>query len=145
MNNQNKIREDSQSVQSHLSILQNVIQRMASNSSSSKAWCITLVSAILIIVTDKGKPHYALIAIIPTFLFFVLDTYYLSLEKGFRGSYNHFINKLHNGEIETEDLFAIKPKGKLSKLFFESIVSFSVWPFYLTLLLMIYITKILVL
>ena len=145
MNNQNKIREDSQSVQSHLSILQNVIQRMSSNSSSSKAWCITLVSAILIIVADKGKPHYAFIAIIPTILFFVLDTYYLALEKGFRNSYNDFINKLHNSEIETEDLFAVKPKGKLSKLFFESIVSFSVWPFYLTLLLMIYITKILVL
>ena len=145
MDNQTEIREESQSVQSHLTILQNVIQRMASNSSSSKAWCITLVSAILVIVADKGKPHYALIAIIPTLLFFVLDTYYLALEKGFRASYNHFITKLHNREITPDDLFAVEPKGKMSKLFLESGVSFSVWPFYSTLLLMIYIAKILVL
>lgn len=140
-----KIKEDSQSVQSHLTILQNVIQRMASNSAASKAWCITLVSAILVIVADKNKPHYALIAIIPTVLFFVLDTYYLGLEKGFRNSYNHFIKKLHSGKIELDDLFAVIPEGKLSKLFLESIRSFSIWPFYLTLLVMIYITKILVL
>jgi len=145
MNNQNEIREDSQSVQSHLGILQNVIQRMSLNSSSSKAWCITLVSAILVIVADKGKPHYALIAIIPTILFFVLDTYYLALEKGLRNSYNHFILKLHDREITKDDLFAVKPKGKMTKLFLESVISFSVWPFYLTLLFMIYITKILVL
>jgi len=118
---------------------------MASNSSSSKAWCITLVSAILVIVADKGKPHIALISIIPILLFFVLDTYYLALENGFRNSYNHFITKLHSGEIKKEDLFAVKPKGKLLKLFFESFVSFSIWPFYLTLLLMVYIIKILVL
>jgi hypothetical protein len=44
------------------------------------------VSAILVIAADKGKPQYTLIGVIPTFLFLVLDTYYLSLEKRFRGS-----------------------------------------------------------
>ena len=132
-------KENSQAVQSHLGIIQNVIQRMASNSSSSKAWCITLVSAILVIVADKGKPNYALIAVIPTFLFLILDAYYLGLEKGFRNSYNEFIGKLHINQINSEDLFAVKPKGNLIKLFFKSIISFSVWPFYTTLFLMIYI------
>ena len=140
-----QIEENSQAVQSHLSILQNVIQRMASNSSSSKAWCITLVSAILVIVADKGKPNYALIAIIPAFLFLILDAYYLGLEKGFRESYNEFIEKLHNKEISANDLFAVNPKGNLFRLFFKSIFSFSVWPFYLTLFIMIYIAKCLVL
>jgi hypothetical protein len=59
---------------------------MASNSASCKAWCITLVSAILVIVADKGKPQHALITIIPTVLFLVLDTYYLAIEM-FRQSY----------------------------------------------------------
>jgi hypothetical protein len=145
MTNQNNISENSQSVQSHLTILQNVIQRMASNSTSSKAWCITLVSAILVVVAEKGNSHYALIAIIPTVLFFALDCYYLALEKGFRNSYNEFISKLHERELHKENLFAVKPEGKMYKLFLESVISFSIWPFYLTLLLMIYITKILVL
>ncbi len=134
-------KENSQAVQSHLSILQSVINRMAGNSSSAKAWCITIVSAVLVIVADKGKPQYAWIAVIPTVLFFVLDAYYLSLEKGFRNSYNKFIEKLHNQSISAEDLFVVSPKGGQIKLFFSSITSFSVWPFYLTLIAMIYAAK----
>lgn len=136
-----EFKENSQAVQSHLSILQNVIQRMASNSSSSKAWCITLVSAILVIVADKGKPDYAWIAIIPTTLFFILDAYYLSLEKRFRNSYNIFIEKLHNNQIAQNDLFAVLPTGNSFYLFCKSIASFSVWPFYSMLFFMIYIAK----
>ena len=139
-------KENSQAVQSHLSILQSVMQRMASNSSSSKAWCITLVSAILVIVADgKGNSNHALIAIIPTFLFLILDAYYLGLEKGFRNSYNEFIGKLHRDEIDSTDLFAVVSKGSPTKLFFKSLISFSVWPFYLTLFFMIYLAKCLLL
>ena len=75
----NNYQEDFQAVQSHLNIIQSVIQRMSTNSASCKAWCITLVSAILVIVTDKSKPEYALISIIPVILFFFFFSYYLSL------------------------------------------------------------------
>lgn len=132
---------NSQAVQSHLNITQSVIQRMATNSSSCKAWCITVVSAILVIVADKGKSQYAYIAIIPNILFLVLDTYYLALEKMFRISYNDFIKKLHENVIDSSDLFVVIPKGNLIKMFFKSIISFSVWPFYLTLLIMILLAK----
>lgn len=132
---------NSQAVQSHLSITQSVIQRMATNSSLCKAWCITVVSAILVIVADKGKSQYAYIAIIPNILFLVLDTYYLTLEKMFRNSYNDFIKKLHENKIDSSDLFAVIPKGNWLKTFFKSIISFSVWPFYLTLLIMILLAK----
>lgn len=132
---------NSQAVQSHLNITQSVIQRMATNSSSCKAWCITVVSAILVIVADKGKSQYAYIAIIPNILFLVLDTYYLALEKMFRILYNDFIKKLHENVIDSSDLFVVIPKGNLIKMFFKSIISFSVWPFYLTLLIMILLAK----
>jgi hypothetical protein len=114
---------------------------MATNSSSCKAWCITVVSAILVIVADEGKSQYAYIAIIPNILFLVLDTYYLALEKMFRISYNDFIKKLHENVIDSSDLFAVIPKGNLIKIFLKSIISFSVWPFYLTLLIMILLAK----
>lgn len=133
------VKEDSPAVQAHLTITQSVIQRMASNSSSCKAWCITLVSAILVIVADKGKPQYAWIAVIPTFLFFALDTYYLALEKEFRDSYNAFIDKLHYQKIEAKDLFVVSPKGNIIISFLKAMVSFSIYPFYLILVLMIYI------
>jgi hypothetical protein len=38
-NQKNKLSEASPSVQAHLGILQNVIDRMSSNSNSTKAWC----------------------------------------------------------------------------------------------------------
>jgi hypothetical protein len=132
-------RENSQAVQAHLGTMQFVIQRMASNSSSCKAWCIALVSAVLVLVADKSKPEYACIAVIPTLLFLTLDAYYLALEKAFRDSYNGFIDKLHRGGIESTDLYAVVPSGSIFRQFLKALGSFSVWPMYVTLLGMIYL------
>lgn len=132
---------ESASIQTHLSIIQNVIQRMAENSSSSKTWCVTLVSAVLVIVADKGKPEYTWIALLPTIVFAALDAYYLALEKGFRNSYNDFIAKLHNKTLTTEDLYSVSPKGSISRLQFQAMKSFSVWGFYVSIAVLIAITK----
>lgn len=132
-------KENSQAVQAHLTLVQSVIQRMATNSSSCKAWCITLVSAILVIVADKGKPQYAWIAVIPSVLFLFLDMYYLAYEREFRRSYNDFIKKLHYGKVTAEDLYVIAPTGNLFIEFLATIKSFSIWSFYITLLVMVYI------
>lgn len=135
---------ESPSVQSYLTILQSVINRMASNSASCKTWCITLVSAILVVVADKTKPEYALIAIIPILLFFFLDAYYLGLERGFRDSYNEFIKKLHSGSAEVEDTFIVSPGGgtcHILGLTFNALYSISVWPFYGVLAIMVQVAK----
>lgn len=132
-----KVNPESSVVQSHLSIMQDVINRMASNSTGCKTWCITLVSAILIVIADKSKPQYTWIALIPSLLFLILDAYYLGLEKGFRNSYNTFIDKLHNDTITKEDMYAMQSKSNMFQLFLKAVISFSVWPFYLTLIAMI--------
>lgn len=128
------IDEASPAVQAHLTIEQNVIQRMSTNSASCKAWCIALASAILIVVAEKEKVNLALLAVLPTILFLILDAYYLALERMFRASYKHFLTKLHKKQIKAEDLFVITPRGELFKTVWLSIWSFSVWPFYGTLL-----------
>ena len=133
--------EASPSVQAHLGMLQSVIQRMASNSTSCKTWCITVVSAILVIVADKGKPDYAFIALVPTLLFLVLDAYYLALEKAFRASYADFVKKLHSGVAKAEDLYAVAPIGSHSKYQIEALTSFSVWGFYATLFVLIEVAR----
>lgn len=137
--------EASPSVQAHLQIVQAVINRMATNSSSCKAWCITLVSAILVIVADKGEQNYAYIALLPTLLFLALDAYYLALEKSFRASYNDFVRKVHAGLAVPDDLFAVQPKGSESEHQRSALVSFSVWGFYGTLALMVEVARSLVL
>jgi len=125
--------ETSPSVQTHLQLLQSVIQRMAANSSSSKAWCITIVSAVIVLTSDKGTPNFALIAVFPTFLFFCLDAYYLSLEKGFRKTYTIFVTQLHSGEITPKDLYEVKISGSQCKHQLSAMQSFSVWGFYLSI------------
>ena len=132
--------EDSPSVHTHLRLAQSVIQRMASNSASCKTWCITLVAAVLIIVADKGKPAYAFTAVVPAFLFLALDTYYLSLERRFREAYNEFIDKLHRKKLVASDFYAITPKGPRWKSLICSLCSFSIWPFYGMLGLMIWLS-----
>ena len=128
-----KIGLDSPSVQSHLTILQEVISRMATNSSGSKTWCIALVSAILVVIADKDIPDLVWIALVPIGLFLGLDAFYLGLERRFRHQYNVFIEKLHNDEAEIEDVFVVAPSegsGATIKATMKALGSFSVWPFY---------------
>ena len=80
----------------------------------------------------------------PAILFFGLDAYYLALERGFRGSYNAFIEKLHSNSLEVDDLFVVEPKGNLSAHFKIALRSLSIWPFYGTMFLVIVITSVLV-
>ncbi len=143
MSNQTEaaLTENSPSVQAHLSILQSIIQRMATNSSSCKAWCITIVSAILVIVADKGKPNYAFIALLPTILFLALDAYYLALEKAFRDTYKEFVQKVHSGTATASDLYAVEPTGNMSCHQIDALRSFSVWGFYVVLLILIELAR----
>src|ERR1051326_5115712 len=113
--------ETSPSVQAHLGILQGVIQRMASNSAGCKTWSVSMASAMLVIVADKGKPNFALLALIPTLLFMGLDLYYLGLEKSFRESYNDFIRKLHTGTLTPADLFSVSPSGDVGSFLMKSL------------------------
>ena len=135
------IDSEAASIQTHLGIIQNVIQRMSANSSSCKAWCVSLVAAVLVIVAGKNNSEYAWIALLPTIVFAALDAYYLALEKAFRNSYNNFIAKLHKKQLTEEDLYAIDPSGNMSHLQVKALKSFSVWGFYLSLIALIAITK----
>lgn len=136
-----KVEFESVSVQAHLSIIQNVIQRMAANSAACKTWCITLVSAVLVMIADKGKVEYIYLALFPIVTFAVLDIYYLGLEKAFQNSYNLFISKLHTNNLTTQDLYAVKPVNKGLCLLMKCGISPSIWIFYLSLSILIFIMK----
>ena len=144
---QEKRDETSSSVQTHLGIMQDVIRRMATNSSSLKAWCITIVSAILVVVASKNnsKPDYVLIAVMPTVMFCGLDMYYLALEQGFRKAYENFVCKLHAGTLKADDMYIVKPLGKMWLLWIGAFLSYSIWPFYGGIGIMIFLARCVVL
>jgi len=96
------------------------------------------------LVADKGKPELTYIAIIPSFLFYVLDSYYLAMEKGFRLSYNEFVEKLHNNRLTPVDLYSIESSGCISYFQLKALLSFSTWCFYVMLIFLILVTKYLI-
>ena len=140
----NTLNIESPAVQNYVTILQSVISRMASNSAACKIWCITLVSAILVIIADKGKPEYVWITVIPIVLFLFLDSYYLGLERFFRKVYNEFINKLHSNTATLNDVFTVSVDVGFKEtiaFIFKALWSISVWPFYGLLGLMLIIIR----
>lgn len=143
-----KVTYDSPSVQSYLTILQSVISRMATNSASCKTWCVSLVSAIIVIVADKGKPNYVWISIVPIVLFLTLDAYYLSLERQFRTVYNDFIRRLHFGDANVDDVFYLAPRTGVTTTslgILKAGASIAIWPFYVLLAVMLLVVRVWVL
>ena len=129
---------ESAAVHSYLNILQSVTSRMASNSAGCKSWCITLASAIIVIMLNSNKQEYVFVAVIPIIMFMLLDCYYLAMEKNFRARYNTFIQKLHANQATRSDLFVVSPEETLkTSHMLESISSISVYPFYLSLTVII--------
>jgi hypothetical protein len=128
----NVLQIDSPSVQNYLTILQEVISRMASNSANCKTWCVSIVSAVLVLIADKGKPDYAFIALIPVGLFCLLDAYYLAQEKTFRNIYDDFVVKLVDNHAGVSDLFLLRPMKGYQAVgsMFAALVSFAIYPFY---------------
>ena len=121
---------DTPSVQSHLEMLQGVIQRMAENSRSCKLWSITALSAIIFLAARTGVPWHVLIALVPLSLFFLLDVYYLSLERRFRGYYEGLLKKLRNGTYGPDDAYQIAPMDFSAGILTKCLTSPSVYLYY---------------
>lgn len=135
-----KVDFESGAVQSYLGILQGVINRMATNSAGCKTWCITIVSAIVVIIADKPNPSYVWVSLVPILLFLFLDSYYLGLEQRFRDVYNVFIKKLHSGNATIEDVYIVNPGGGFcvtANSTGKAMISLSIWPFYGLLVVML--------
>ncbi len=117
---------------------------MATNNASSKTWCVTLVSAVIVIIADKGKPNFVWISVIPIVLFLMLDSYYLALERQFRDAYNDFVRKLHYGTATVDDLFFVAPRAGVvatSMNIVKAVGSIATWPFYVLLALMLLVVQ----
>lgn len=122
-------------VQSHISMLQGIINRMAANSANCKNWTVTLVAAMLVLLVDKNMqiPN-AWICLVPIALFYLLDCYYLGLERLCIASQNKFLKRIYNDEDYIESLYKVEGLKDKCKQFCNTIKamnSVSATPFYL--------------
>lgn len=141
MENPITISPESPAVLKHVDMYQGIINRMAGNSAECKKWALGLVSAILVLVAEKGIEQAAALVIIPTLLFWFLDTYYLALERQFIKANNQFLTKLHNGTLQAQDIFSVKADRLLPTTFASALMSWSIWPFYLGMLGLVALAK----
>lgn len=75
----------------HLEFIQNIINRMNTDSFQIKEWMITIVSALLALYASSSNEVYIFVAVVPTLLFWYLDAYYLQQERKFRELYNDIL------------------------------------------------------
>lgn len=78
----------------HLEFIQNIITRMNANSFQIKGMSITIIAALLALTATKFNILFASIVYFALLVFWGLDAYYLSQEKGYRELYNEVRNKV---------------------------------------------------
>lgn len=127
----------------HLEFIQNVITRMNSNSFLIKGWAITLISALFALAAKDADLDYVLITYIVIPVFWLLDGFYLSMERQYRDLYKS-VSKKEESEIDFDMNASIYNSDRNS--WPSSIFSKTLIPFYgitvaVTLLVMFLIGK----
>ncbi|MFZ3509154.1 hypothetical protein [Vibrio harveyi] len=78
----------------HLGFIQGVINRMGQNSFLLKGWSITLIAALFALAAKDANEQFALIAYIPTVVFWLLDAFFLHQEKLYRKLYEQVAEEI---------------------------------------------------
>jgi hypothetical protein len=127
-----KIRFDSPAALQYLNTLHMIVNRMGTNSANCKTWCITLIFATTLLFVNTRESEIILMGVIPLLMFCVFDAYYLGMEKRFRSDYDAIAEKLRTEGIELARLFEINEISNKHRrlIIFRTLGSFSIWPFY---------------
>lgn len=76
----------------HLEMIENVIERMGSNSFQLKGWAVTLVSLVGALASQGSDIRFFLIVFVPLLAFWFLDSFYLQMERKYRILYKNVID-----------------------------------------------------
>ena len=123
----------------YLEMLQGIISRMAECSFKCKEFCILIISALLAVLATNIENHFyiSFICIIPSIVFWILDTYYLTQERAFRKLYEHKAI-LNESDSEFEN-FNFKRNKLTFKNYWNTFWSKTIWPLYLILLVISFV------
>ena len=122
----------------HLEFIQNIITRMNTNSFQIKKMAVTIITAFIAIFVAQQKPIFILIAIIPTLIFWALDSYYLLQERKFRGLYNDVVANLKNNF--SMDISNYKKDLNVTYNYFNVLMSNTIMALYLLIIILLAIT-----
>lgn len=122
----------------YLQMLQDIINRMATNSSNCKAWMITIYTAMMaLIVSSDSLRQYVFILLVPIIVFYFLDAFYLGLETDFRKLEEQYVEKLKSEEDCSNLIYNFNytsiPQYRKGKNLKKGLMSKATWPVYLSL------------
>lgn len=108
-----------------------IIGRLASNSVQAKTWCLTAVAAIAALAVQSKDDQVLWVGVPVILVFAALDTYYLSLERGFRTRSNDIGDNVQDG-LTWADLVVVSrpPEATSAGHLAASVRSATIWPFY---------------
>ncbi|AIF68432.1 hypothetical protein GZ22_18590 (plasmid) [Terribacillus saccharophilus] len=120
---------ESESKIRYLEMIQNVINRMASNSFLLKGWTVTIVAGLFVFAnTREMDSNYILIGLIPAIFFWILDGFFIHQEKLFRKLYEH-VTTINDSGIDFS--MDTSPFIEDVKNWFKCIISKTLLIFYL--------------
>lgn len=128
----------------YISLLQENINRMSSNSANCKTWLVTILAALLAIQISLQELQGILwVALIPAILFYVLDSYYLGLERRFIKIEGNFVEHEKTDEDLSTLLYNFNTKAIMgdAKATLQSMGSISTFPCYITIILIIVVVS----
>ena len=76
----------------YLEAIQRVIDRLSNTSFILKGWAVSLVAGLMVLSGSSANQGYVLIACIPTIVFWLLDAYFLMMERQYRKLYEKNTN-----------------------------------------------------
>ena len=118
----------------YLELIQNIVSRMSESSFKIKGWAIGVMLAIFSFAGNQGDKRCILFTVVPLFVLWCLDTYYLQLERKYREFYDYKLNETSDEKMIDMDYNNMKIDMKrLSKIsFFKCMFSLTELLFYVT-------------
>lgn len=106
-------------VRQHLMMCQDIINRMAANSSNCKNWMITIIAALTALqITRQQIGDFGWLMVVVEFMFWWLDAFYLALERTHRKMESDFVKSLasENGQnVIPNTIYTFSTNGSGSK------------------------------
>ncbi len=120
--------------ETHLQMIQGVINRLSQNSFSLKGWSVALLSALFAFSASNPETNFAYLAFVPAIAFWILDGYFLYQERLFRKLFDSVRNldevnidfSMDTSRFENQSLSLLKAMFSKTLLAFHGILIFSV-------------------
>lgn len=128
-------------IRQHLVMQQDIINRMANNSSNCKAWLITIIAALTTLQLSQEKiQDNGWLMLVVCFMFWYLDAFYLAIERLHRSNEEKFITELKRDRYAVENMiFKFSTQDTNKKLIptLTAMCSMSCLPFYLIIMTLV--------